>query len=146
MPTLKEFIIPNPLKIALMLSLLTPIFFVSMFIDILSFHNVIFIVIITLIFSYLIAALLDTFIKSRTVKIIIASILGIVSILILIVIYIYSTTMICDPVHNPSDNVYDPVHSPATSGSSPQEISRSLPSPSSETLEKFKECIHNCHF
>jgi hypothetical protein len=66
--------------------------------------------IISIIIGYLLACLIDYFIKSKFIKIIIAVILAIFAILIGWIIFSRSFITVCDPVHDP--RVCDPVHVP----------------------------------
>ena len=63
--------------------------------------------------SYAAGCVIDASVQSRPIKIAIASIAALVSIL-LGYIFTQTMTMVCDPVHDPGGVVCDPVHIPPT--------------------------------
>lgn len=82
---------------------------------------------------------IDYFIKSRTIKIVIASISALISIIIGF-ITLASMTMVCDPVH---DVVCDPVHVPEDDEQSLAGILGSAMDSTDILRQKFQECIEN---
>ena len=65
----------------------------------------------SIIIGYVVACLIDYFVKSRVIKIIVAVILAIVAI-IFGWFSLARNIMVCDPVHDPRPVVCDPVHQP----------------------------------
>lgn len=76
----------------------------------LNITNTLIILVLGLILTYIIGNCIDYFIKSKTVKIIIALFLAVIS-LILAYFFTRVNIMVCDPVHDP--RVYDPVPNPS---------------------------------
>lgn len=118
----KNFFKPNKFRWILYVILIIPIFLLIYgILNILisngwrllelNFTNTFTIIVLGVISTYLIGNCIDYFIKSKTVKIIIASILAVISI-ILAYFFTRINMMVCDPVHNPP-GVYDPVPNPS---------------------------------
>ena len=84
-----------------------------------------FLVVITMVISYVAACVIDDAIRSRPVKIAIASGAALVSI-ILGSILVRGMTMVCDPVHDPG-MVCDPVHTPEPATGAPSIIATVQP-------------------
>jgi hypothetical protein len=104
---------PNRLKILLAATLLVPVFFLIVLINGFPYSDMVLPIAVTIVISYAAACVLDEAIQSRTVKIAIASVAALVSI-ILGYILVRSMTMVCDPVHEPGGIICDPVHVPET--------------------------------
>jgi hypothetical protein len=105
---------PNGLKLLLALTLLVPVFFFGIvLVTGFPYSNIVFPAAITIVISYVAACVLDEVIQSRTIKILIASVAALVSI-ILGYILVRSMIMVCDPVHDPGRIICDPVHLPET--------------------------------
>ena len=105
---------PNGLKLLLAFTLLVPVFFFGIvLVTGFPYNNMVFPAAITIVISYVAACVLDEVIQSRTIKILIASVAALVSI-ILGYILVRSMTMVCDPVHDPGHIICDPVHLPET--------------------------------
>ena len=102
---------PNGLKLLLAATLLVPVFFVIVLVNGFPYSDMIFPAAITVVISYVAACVIDDAVQSRSVKIAIASVAALVSI-ILGSILVRSMTMVCDPVHDPGHIVCDPVHVP----------------------------------
>jgi hypothetical protein len=103
---------PNRLKLLLAATLIIPVFFILVLVTGFPYNDMIFPAVITVVISYVIACVTDDAVQSRTLKIAIASVAALVSI-ILGSLLIRSMTIICDPVHDPG-MVCDPVHIPET--------------------------------
>jgi hypothetical protein len=101
---------PDGLKLLLTATLMIPVFFVLVLASGFPSDNLLFPAVITAVISYGAACVIDEVVQSRALKIAIASIAALVSI-ILGSILIRSMTVICDPVHDPG-MVCDPVHVP----------------------------------
>ena len=112
---------PNGLKLLLALTLIVPIYFALLLVTGFPHYSMLLPAIITLVISYGAACVLDEVIQSRTIKILIASVAAVVSI-ILGYILIRSMTMVCDPVHDPGHIVCDPVHVPESPTAAPTVI------------------------
>jgi hypothetical protein len=102
---------PNGLKLLLAVTLIIPVFFAIILVNGFPYRDMVFPAAVTLAISYVAACVLDDVIQSRTLKIIIASVAALVSI-ILGSLIVRSMTMVCDPVHDPGHIVCDPVHTP----------------------------------
>ena len=109
---------PNGLKLVLAATLLVPVFFFIVLINGFPYSDMVFPAAITVVISYAAACVLDDLIQSRTIKIAIASVAALVSIILGSVI-VRSMTMVCDPVHDPGGIVCDPVHIPETTPVTP---------------------------
>jgi glucan phosphoethanolaminetransferase (alkaline phosphatase superfamily) len=151
MVSFKEFTKPGGLKIVLSIALLLPVsallFFFFAFISvplrrIVPIDRVLFLtlivgIIVVAVTSYLVGCLFDTFIKSRTVKIVIVAVMSLLSIIIGYFIYRFFSiqTMICDPVHTPSD---------CEIGC--RQIIESAINKSDQIIQqKFYDCMSNCY-
>ncbi|RPI38634.1 MAG: hypothetical protein EHM53_08490 [Methanoregulaceae archaeon] len=108
---------PNGLKLLLAATLLVPVFFVIVLVNGFLYNDLIFPSVITTVISYGAACVIDDAIRSRPVKIAIASGAALVSI-ILGSILVRGMTMVCDPVHDPG-MVCDPVHTPEPAAGAP---------------------------
>jgi hypothetical protein len=115
------FFQPNGLKLLLALTLLIPVYFVLMLVTGFPHYNTLLLAVITIFISYAAACVLDETVQSRTIKILIASVAAVISI-ILGYILVRSMTMVCDPVHDPGQIVCDPVHTPAPPTAAPTVI------------------------
>jgi len=133
MVTFKDFIKPNGLKIVLALVLLIPSFILSFIVLSITFQNFLVLIILGIVLSYLIAGLLDSLIKNKTVKIVIASVSALISIIIGY-IWVRSMTMVCDPVHIPSECEL-----------ACREIVENVANRTPEISQKFQECMQNCY-
>jgi hypothetical protein len=135
MTNIKDLLKPTGLKIVLSLALLVPSLILSFIVISFSLQKIIFLIVLGIVISYLIASFLDYFIKSRNVKIIIASISGLVSVVAAYIIYkIISEPVICDPVHEPSQCEL-----------ACREIIENATNRTSEVMQKFQECVRNCY-
>lgn len=103
---------PDRLKLLLATTLIIPVFFVLVLVTGFPYNDMLFPAAITVVISYAIACVIDDAVQSRTLKIAIASVAALVSI-VLGSLLIRSMTIICDPVHDPG-MVCDPVHIPET--------------------------------
>ena len=111
---------PNGLKLLLAATLFVPCFFVIVLVTGFPYNDLIFTAVITMVISYVAACVIDDAIRSRPVKIAIASAAALVSI-ILGSILVRGMTMVCDPVHDPG-MVCDPVHTPEPATGAPTVI------------------------
>lgn len=102
---------PNGLKLLLAATLLVPVFFAFVLINGFPYPDIIFPAAVTIGISYAAACVVDEAVQSRPVKIAIASVAALVSI-ILGCVLVRGMTMICEPVHEPGGMVCDPVHVP----------------------------------
>ena len=117
---------PNGLKLVLAATLLVPVFFMIVLVNGFPYSDMVFPAAITIVISYAAACVLDNVIQSRTIKIAIASVAALVSI-ILGSIIVRSMTMVCDPVHDPGGMVCDPVHIPETTTITPMQTVTTVP-------------------
>ena len=108
----QDFFRPNGLKLILAATLVVPTLFIILLITGFSLRVPAVPAALAIVIGYTAACVLDTAVQSRTLKIAIASVAALVSI-ILGSILIQSMTMVCDPVHDPG-MVCDPVHVPET--------------------------------
>jgi hypothetical protein len=109
-----DFLKPDRLKVLLAATLVVPALFLVLFTTGLTPGEPIIPVAIAVAIAYAAACMIDSFVQSRALKIAIASVAALASI-ILGSLLIRSMTMICDPVHDPG-MVCDPVHIPETPG------------------------------
>jgi hypothetical protein len=103
---------PNWLKLILAATLIIPALFLVLLVTGLSLWDPAVPVAIAIVIGYAAACVIDSLVQSRALKIAIASVAALVSI-ILGSLMVRSMTMICDPVHDPG-MVCDPVHIPDT--------------------------------
>lgn len=99
-----------------------------------------------LVLSYLFSCFIDYFVENEKIKIGIAIISGIVSIIIVYVFFkMVTEPIICDPVHIPANNqtVCDPVHQPIQGKSYDIEVLNSLEVDKSVVEDSLNKCIHN---
>jgi hypothetical protein len=168
MTAAKDLFRPNGLKILLALTLLLPILFLVMIFAGLLLYNPVILIILACVISYVVSSLVDHFIKSRTVKIIIASLAALISI-VLGYVFVRSMMQVCDPVHTPQ--VFDPVHTPTqqptviTPATTPSETPmifdpvhvpnaceqacrdavQNATNMTSLVAQKLNECLQNCY-
>lgn len=163
MVDIKEFLFPQKFKITLFLLLAIPCIALitllmgsfiypdslSLFItvDTLLFLMSLFIsIIIGLVLSYLLSCFIDYYIVNEKIKIFIAIISGITSLIIVYIFYKMMTEpVICDPVHIPANNqtVCDPVHQPIAGEKYNTNVLDSLNVDKLVVEESFQECIQN---
>jgi hypothetical protein len=120
-----DLFLPNGLKLLLAATLLIPFFFAIVLFSVFPNNDVILTAAVTVVISYAAACVIDSVIQSRAIKIAIASIAALVSI-ILGSILVRSMTMVCDPVHDPGI-VCDPVHIPEPATAAPTVITTVKP-------------------
>jgi hypothetical protein len=163
MVDIKEFLFPQKFKITLFLLLAIPCIALitllmgsfiypdslSLFItvDTLLFLMSLFIsIIIGLVLSYLLSCFIDYYIVNEKIKIFIAIISGITSLIIVYIFYKMMTEpVICDPVHIPANNqtVCDPVHQPIAGEKYNTNVLDSLNVDKLVVEKSFQECIQN---
>lgn len=141
MTNIKDSLKPTKMKIILTLALLVPIAFLSSIsLMIISFslygsgNLILFSIITGVLISYLISALIDNSTKNRTAKIIIASASGLISIIILYIIYKTLTEAI----------VCDPVHLSTRCEIKCEDIFKNSSTVTNEAQQKFTECMQRC--
>lgn len=163
MVDIKEFLFPQKFKVTLFLLLAIPCIALitllmgsfiypdslSLFItvDTLLFLMSLFIsIIIGLVLSYLLSCFIDYYIVNEKIKIFIAIISGITSLIIVYIFYKMMTEpVICDPVHIPANNqtVCDPVHQPIAGEKYNTNVLDSLNVDKLVVEKSFQECIQN---
>lgn len=163
MVSIKEFLYPLKYKVTLFLVLAIPCIALttllidniiyldslslSLTVDALVFLISIFLsIVIGLVLSYLLSCVIDCYIANEKIKIVIALISGITSLIIVYVFYKMMTEpIICDPVHIPANNqtVCDPVHQPIQGESYHTNVLDGLNVDKSLVEESFQECIQN---
>lgn len=163
MVSIKEFLYPQKYKVTLFLVLAIPCIALitllidnfiyldslslSLTVDALVFLISIFLsIVIGLVLSYLLSCVIDCYIANEKIKIVIALISGITSLIIVYVFYKMMTEpIICDPVHIPANNqtVCDPVHQPIQGESYHTNVLDGLNVDKSLVEESFQECIQN---
>jgi hypothetical protein len=164
---LREFIFPNKFKIVLFIMLFIPSitlimillgsnnlyysfrYFSPSFItnNLLLFIISIFtLLLLGLILSYVFGCFIDYFIQNEKVKITIAIISGMVSLLIIYAFYkMVTEPIICDPVHIPTNNqtICDPVHQPSQSQNYSANSLNELTIDKSMVKNSLEECLSN---
>ncbi len=128
---------PNGLKLLLAATLAIPVFFVLVLVTGFPYNDLVFPAVVAVVASYAIACVTDEAVQSRTLKIAIASIATLLSI-ILGSILVRSMTMVCDPVHDPG-MVCDPVHIPEPATAPPTIIATVVPA---ETPPMIFDPVH----
>jgi hypothetical protein len=105
-------------------------------------------VVMGLVVSYILGSLIDHYVQNEKLKIIIAVISGIISIVIVYALYkMVSEPLICDPVHLPNNNqtVCDPVHKPSSGENYHINILRGIEVDGEVVKDSFQKCIQNLH-
>ena len=163
MVSIKEFLYPLKYKVTLFLVLAIPCIALitllidnfiyldslslSLTVDALVFLISIFLsIVIGLVLSYLLSCVIDSYIANEKIKIVIALISGITSLIIVYVFYKMMTEpIIFDPLHIPANNqtVCDPVHQPIQGESYHTNVLDGLNVDKSLVEESFQECIQN---
>lgn len=165
MADIKEFLYPNKFKITLFLLLIIPSvslvilllgqnfiypyydYFYSSFIfvdPLLFLISTSIFLLLGLILSYLFGCSIDYFIQNEKIKLTIAIISGIISLLIVYLLWkMITEPVICDPVHVPSNNqtVCDPVHTPSVETHSTNVLGE-LKIDKSAVENSLEECIN----
>lgn len=98
-----------------------------------------------MVFSYILGSLIDHFIQNERLKIIIAVVSGILTLLIIYTIYkMVTEPVICDPVHYPNNQtICDPVHEPGQGETYSTHALKNLEVDSSTVKDSFWKCIEN---
>lgn len=169
MISMRDFLVPGRLRLILAITLVIPALFVILIVTGPGFGELFVPVVLALIVAYLLASVIDYTIQSRAIKIAVASVAALVS-LVIGTLMVRSMTMVCDPVHDPGI-VCDPVHVPDTPTGVPTIISTIVPGdtppmifdpvhepgtcspacnpavsmPSDHVAAKLEECLRNCN-
>jgi hypothetical protein len=106
------FIRPNRTKLILAATLVVPSLFFVLIVTGFTLWDPLIPIAIAIVIAYASACVIDRLVENRTLKIAIASVAALVSIVIGSIL-VRSMTIICDPVHDPG-MVCDPVHIPET--------------------------------
>lgn len=122
-----DFFQPNGVKLILAAAIIVPLFFVLLLVTDFAIDMAV-LAVISIIISYVAACVIDVAIESRSIKIAIASIAALITIVLGYLVF-ESMTMICDPVHDPGGLICDPVHVPSTPSTAPTVISTIQPTP-----------------
>jgi len=104
-----------------------------------------FFLVVGMVLSYLLGCFIDYSIQNEKIKITIAIIAGIISLLILYLLYkMLTEPVICDPVHVPGNNqtICDPVHTPSDDSYSANVLSE-LKIDKSAAENSLEQCINN---
>lgn len=98
-----------------------------------------------MILSYLTACMVDNNIKNQSLKVVIATISGIITILIVYFFYkLVTEPVICDPVHLPQNNtVSDPVHQHGQENIYSLDVLRDIQVDSQSVQDSYHQCINN---
>jgi hypothetical protein len=107
-----DFLRPNGFRLILAATLVIPVLFLVLVVTGFTLWEPLVPVVIAIVIAYAVACVLDRVVQSRALKIAIASVAALTSI-ILGSLLVRSMTIICDPVHDPG-MVCDPVHIPDT--------------------------------
>lgn len=161
MADIRELIYPNKFKVTLFLMLAIPCialitvllggkfiyynYYLSHF-TYLFLMSIFFFLLMGLVLSYLFSCFIDYFVENEKIKIGIAIISGITSIIIIYIFYkMVTEPIICDPVHIPANNqtVCDPVHQPVQGKSYDIEVLDGLEVDKSVVKESLNQCIQN---
>lgn len=158
---IRELLYPNKFKVTLFLLLAIPCialitvllgsnyiyynYYLSHF-TYLFLMNILLFLMIGLVLSYLLSCFIDHFIQNEKIKIVIAIISGITSMIIVYIFYkMVTEPIICDPVHIPTNNqtVCDPVHQPIQGKIQNINVFDGLDVDKSVVENSLKECIQN---
>lgn len=98
-----------------------------------------------LILSYLLGSIIDHYIQNENLKIFIALISGLISLIIIYILYkMVSEPIICDPVHMPQNQtICDPVHEPGPEDSYHIQVLKEIKVDSQVVEDSFQQCIQN---
>lgn len=107
-----EIMRPSGFRVILAATLVVPTLFCLMLVTGFNLDDPVLLVAVAIVIGYVAACIIDHGVQSRSIKIAIASVSALVSI-ILGSLIVRSMTMVCDPVHDPG-MVCDPVHVPET--------------------------------
>ena len=164
MVDVRELLYPNKFKVTLFLLLAIPciamitvllgsdyIYYNYYFshISYLFLMSILLILLMGLALSYLFSCFIDYFVENEKIKISIAIISGIASIIIVYVFYkMVTEPIICDPVHIPANNqtVCDPVHQPVQGKNYNIEVLDGLEVDKSVVKDSLNQCIQNLKF
>jgi len=131
-----DFIRPTGVKLLLTVTFLIPVLFLVLLITGFTLWEPLVPGALSAVIAYAAACTADSCIRSRAMKIAVASVAALVSI-ILGSLLIRSMTLVCDPVHDPG-LVCDPVHVPETPG--PDVIPTVMPA---ETTPMIFDPVHD---
>ncbi|MDP3066190.1 MAG: hypothetical protein Q8N08_05560 [Methanobacteriaceae archaeon] len=100
-------------------------------------------IVVGLILSYLLGCFIDHYTHNDNLKIAVAIIAGVVSLLIIYILYkMVTDPVICDPVHVPNNTVCDPVHKPTQNAHNLNGLNK-LQIDNSVVKNSFQECLKN---
>ena len=156
-----KMVYPNKFKILLCLMLFIPCLTVIIVIlgSIYAYHNIfsyfsfvilndpiIFILNISLgfIFSYILGCSIDNYIENKNLKIFIAVLSGIISLIIIYALYkMVTEPVICDPVHMPQNHtICDPVHQHAQGNIYSLDVLKDVKVDSQSVKDSYQQCIN----
>ncbi len=101
-------------------------------------------IVLGLILSYVLGCFIDNSIQNEKIKITIAIVSGIVSLLIIYALYkMVTEPVICDPVHVPNQTICDPVHQPTQGESYGASGLNELKINKSAVENSLEQCIEN---
>jgi cellulose synthase/poly-beta-1,6-N-acetylglucosamine synthase-like glycosyltransferase len=166
MVKVKQILKPNKFKIILFLMLLIP--FTTLSMTIIGMFNVnpktfpfyittlilndpiIFLISVVLgaMVSYILGCVLDHYIKNQGLKILIATISGIIALIIIYSLYkLVAEPLICDPVHLPQNNtVSDPVHQHGQENIYSLDILKDIKVDHQSVQDSYQHCINNLQY
>ncbi len=104
-----------------------------------------FFLVVALVLSYIFGCIIDTSIQNEKIKITLAIVSGIISLLIVYLVYkMITEPVICDPVHVPGNNqtVVDPVHTPSDESYSAHVLNE-LNIDKTAAENSLEQCINN---
>jgi hypothetical protein len=158
----RDLLLPDGLKLLLTLTLIIPLLFVIWVFTGFSPESLYIPFILAVIFSYAAACIIDYAIQNRTLKIAIASIAALVSIILgSILVRSMTMTMVCDPVHVPETTtvptvitpvipvettpmIFDPVHEPNSCSQACRDAISNAAGSTEIAAQKLDECLRNC--
>jgi hypothetical protein len=97
------------------------------------------------IFSYILGCSIDNYIENKNLKIFIAVLSGIISLIIIYVLYkMVTEPVICDPVHMPQNHtICDPVHKHAHGNIYSLDVLKDIKVDSQSVKDSYQQCINN---
>jgi hypothetical protein len=110
-------------------------------------NPIIFIISISLgfIVSYILGCLIDNYIENKNLKIFIAVLSGIISLIIIYSLYkMVTEPVICDPVHMPQNHtICDPVHQHVQENTYSLDVLKEINVDSQYVKDSYQQCINN---
>jgi len=172
MTSLRDLFRPNGMKLVLAVTLLVPVFLLllllSLFLSLVFggglkvyLADPIFLVLLAAVVSYVAGCIVDHSTGNRTLKVVVASLAALVSIVLgYLFVRIVMQPTVCDPVHIPTEQptiitpatspsetpmIFDPVHVPNACEQACRDAVQNAGTVTTRVAEKLDECLQNCY-